>query len=40
MNGNLNTTYEFVLNLTLPVFKNEYVKITPPSSLKIKGTKD
>lgn len=40
MNGNLNTTYEFVLIISLPVFKNEYVKITPPSSVKIKSAKD
>eukprot|EP00347_Sterkiella_histriomuscorum_P021799 403332729 len=34
-NGAQNVTYEFSLIISLPVFTNEYIKITPPRAISI-----
>lgn len=39
-NGVGNVTYDFTLNTTLPVYKGEYIKITPPSSIQIQSGKN
>lgn len=40
VNGATNVTYEFTLVLSLPVYKNEFIKISPPSSIVIQSTRD
>ena len=37
MNNALNTTYDFLLNISQPVYKNEFIKITPPSTVTIQA---
>ena len=41
VNGIVNTTFQFTLNLSRPVYKGEYFKITPPSpAVVINSAKD